>query len=187
LLIVVFSSETNSTLFDLPNPIFPAAAFLDGRNSLPSDGAFLETAGRLCGKRALQKQEKVYRQRHPERTPFYSVLFHHFDRFVGQYDLRFEKHYGAWRPVIARVWKNIWIVEFSRMALRASGVRIVRTSFCCRFLVSAEGFAPRALPNGLYCGASLYALKSLRIVHTGIWSFLFPKCFESSFYIIASY
>ena len=50
-----------------------------------------------------QKQEKVYRQRRPEKTPFYSVLFHHFDRFVGEYDQRFEKHYGKWRCVISRV------------------------------------------------------------------------------------
>ena len=47
--------------------------------------------------------EKVYRQRHPERTVFYSVLFHHFDHFMGIYDLRFEREYGRWRPVIARV------------------------------------------------------------------------------------
>lgn len=47
------------------------------------------------------KTERVYRRRHPEKTPFYSVLFHQFDRFVGEYDLRFEKHYGKWRAVVA--------------------------------------------------------------------------------------
>jgi len=55
------------------------------------------------GQKCPHKPEKVYRSRHPEKTPFYSVLFHHFDRFVGQYDLRFEKHYGKWRAVIAYV------------------------------------------------------------------------------------
>jgi hypothetical protein len=48
-------------------------------------------------------QQKIYRQRHPEKCPYYSVLFHHFDRFAGEYDLRFEKHYGKWRAVISRV------------------------------------------------------------------------------------
>jgi len=98
-----------------------------------------------------QQQQKVYRQRHPEKTPFYSVLFHHFDRFVGEYDLRFEKHCGAWRPVIARV---------------------VEKYLDCGIL--KNGFARVRRPN-------------CKNVHTGIWSFLFPKCFESSFYIIASY
>jgi len=28
--------------------------------------------------------------------------FHHFERFVGQYDFRFEKHHGKCRPVSAR-------------------------------------------------------------------------------------
>jgi hypothetical protein len=64
---------------------------------------FLKRLPAMRGQQCAQKQQNVYRQRHPEKTPFYSVLFHHFDRFAGQYDLRFEKHYGKWRPVIPRV------------------------------------------------------------------------------------
>jgi len=36
----------------------------------------------------------VYRPRHPERTVLYRVLFHHFDRFLAEYEGRFEKEYG---------------------------------------------------------------------------------------------
>jgi len=46
------------------------------------------------GQECAHKAEKVYRPRRPEKTPFYSVLFHHFDRFVGEYDFRFQKQYG---------------------------------------------------------------------------------------------
>ena len=36
----------------------------------------------------------VYRPRHPERTVLCRVLFHHFDRFLTEYEGRFEKEYG---------------------------------------------------------------------------------------------
>ena len=40
-----------------------------------------------------------YRPRHPERTVLYRVLFHHFDRFLIEYESRFEKEYGFFRPI----------------------------------------------------------------------------------------
>jgi hypothetical protein len=42
----------------------------------------------------------VYRPRHPERTVLYRVLFHHFDRFLTEYESRFEREYGFFRPVV---------------------------------------------------------------------------------------
>lgn len=45
----------------------------------------------------------VYHQRHPERTVFYRVLFHYFDEFVAEYENRFEREYGYFRPVIQEV------------------------------------------------------------------------------------
>jgi hypothetical protein len=35
----------------------------------------------------------VYRSRHPERTVLYRVLFPHFDRFLTEYESRFEREY----------------------------------------------------------------------------------------------
>jgi hypothetical protein len=35
-----------------------------------------------------------YPPRHPERTVLYQVLFHHFDRFLTEYESRFEREYG---------------------------------------------------------------------------------------------
>jgi hypothetical protein len=37
----------------------------------------------------------VYRPRHPERTVLYRVLFHYFDRFLTEYESRFEKQSGV--------------------------------------------------------------------------------------------
>ncbi len=45
----------------------------------------------------------IYHQRHPERTVFYRVLFHYFDEFVVEYENRFEREYGYFRPVIQEV------------------------------------------------------------------------------------
>ena len=45
----------------------------------------------------------IYRPRHPERTVLYRVLFHHFERFLAEYEERFEKAYGYFRPIIKDV------------------------------------------------------------------------------------
>jgi hypothetical protein len=45
----------------------------------------------------------IYRQRHPERTIFYRVMFHYFEEFVSEYENRFEREYGYFRPVIKEV------------------------------------------------------------------------------------
>lgn len=36
----------------------------------------------------------IYRPRQPERTVLYRVLFHYFERFLTEYERRFEKEYG---------------------------------------------------------------------------------------------
>jgi ribosomal protein S27E len=45
----------------------------------------------------------VYRPRHPERTALYRVLFHYFDRFLSEYESRFQREYGFLRPIIKEV------------------------------------------------------------------------------------
>jgi hypothetical protein len=45
----------------------------------------------------------IYRPRHPERTVLYRVLFHHFDRFLTEYESRFEREYGFFRPTVKEV------------------------------------------------------------------------------------
>ena len=38
----------------------------------------------------------VYRPRHPERSVLHRVLSHHFERFLTEYESRFEREYGLW-------------------------------------------------------------------------------------------
>jgi len=45
----------------------------------------------------------IYRQRHPERNVFYRVMFRYFDEFVSEYESRFEKEYGYFRPIIKEI------------------------------------------------------------------------------------
>jgi hypothetical protein len=45
----------------------------------------------------------VYRRRHPERTVLYRMLFHHFERFLTEYEGRFEREYGYFRPIVKEV------------------------------------------------------------------------------------
>jgi len=40
----------------------------------------------------------IYRPWHPERTVLYRVLFHHFERFVAEYEARFEREYRLCSP-----------------------------------------------------------------------------------------
>jgi len=46
---------------------------------------------------------RVYYQHHPERTVLYRVLFYYFDRFLHEYENRFEKHFGYLRSIIQEV------------------------------------------------------------------------------------
>jgi hypothetical protein len=39
----------------------------------------------------------AYRPRHLERTVLYRVLFHHFERFLTEYEIRFEREHGFFR------------------------------------------------------------------------------------------
>jgi len=46
---------------------------------------------------------RIYRRRHPERTVLYRVLFHHFEEFLSEYENRFQKSFGYFRPIIQKV------------------------------------------------------------------------------------
>jgi hypothetical protein len=45
----------------------------------------------------------IYRLRHPEHTVLYRLVFHHFERFLREYEGRFEKEYGYFRPIVKEV------------------------------------------------------------------------------------
>jgi hypothetical protein len=75
----------------------------------------------------------VYRPRHPERTVLYRILFHYFDRFLAEYESRFEKAYGWLRPIV----KEVTLAHHE--ARRAMGI-----SLCLRKIMRLpRRFAPR--------------------------------------------
>ena len=45
----------------------------------------------------------IYRPRRAEKMVLNRVLFHFFDQFISEYEDRFEKEYGYFRPVIREV------------------------------------------------------------------------------------
>ena len=47
-------------------------------------------------------EPKLYRPRRPERSPFYAVLYHYFDRFTREYEHRFERTFGPLRGIVPK-------------------------------------------------------------------------------------
>lgn len=45
----------------------------------------------------------VFGPRHPERTVRYWVMFHRFERFLAEYEGRFEKEFGFLRLIVREV------------------------------------------------------------------------------------
>ncbi len=57
----------------------------------------------MATSRSETGKEAPYKPRHPETTPFFAVLYHHFDEFKAAYEELFQKEYGRWRSVIDKV------------------------------------------------------------------------------------
>jgi ribosomal protein S27E len=84
----------------------------------------------------------VYRPRHPERTVLYRVLFHYFDRFLAEYEGRFEKEYGFLRPIIKEV-----VERYLDCGNRRCGFARIRCPDChaehlLMFSCRTRGFCP---------------------------------------------
>ena len=84
----------------------------------------------------------IYRQRHPERSVFYRVFFHYFDRFLLEYENRFEREYGYLRPVIQEV-----VDKYLDCGNPKCGFARIRCSDCRKemlltFSCKVRGFCP---------------------------------------------
>ena len=96
----------------------------------------------------------MYRPRHPERTVHYRVLFHHFERFVAEYEGRFEREYGYFRPIVKEV-----VEKYLDCGNPRCGFALMNRS---RFMRTAKR-CPHPV-SGLRCGAVRYVL----LPHQGI-------------------
>jgi ribosomal protein S27E len=84
----------------------------------------------------------VYRPRHPEGTVLYRVLFHHFDRFLTEYESRFEREYGFFRPIVREV-----VEKYLDCGNPRSGFARIRCPDCAEerlvmFSCRTRGFCP---------------------------------------------
>ncbi|MCI0606295.1 transposase zinc-binding domain-containing protein, partial [bacterium] len=105
-------------------------------------GLALDIGLPAMGDKCPYKTEKVYRPRRPERNPFYSVLFHYFERFAAEYEFRFEKHYGKWRSIIRST-----VERFINCGVLKNGFARVRCPQCkneylLAFSCRRRGFCP---------------------------------------------
>ena len=84
----------------------------------------------------------IYRQRHPERTAFYRVLFHYFDEFVAEYENYFEREYGCFRPVIQDVVEKY--LDFGNPKCGFARIRCIDCGkeFLLYFSCHGRGFCP---------------------------------------------
>ena len=85
---------------------------------------------------------RIYYQRHPERTVLYRVLFHYFERFLHEYENRFEKHYGYLRSIIKEV-----ADKYLECGNPMNGFARLKCSYCGRekllmFSCKVRGFCP---------------------------------------------
>ena len=84
----------------------------------------------------------IYRQRHPERTVFYRVLFHYFDEFVAEYESRFEREYGYFRPVIQEVVEKYLDCGNPKCGFARIRCRDCRKELLLHFSCHGRGFCP---------------------------------------------
>ena len=83
----------------------------------------------------------IYRQRHPERTVFYRVLFYYFEKFLSEYEDRFEREYGYLRPVVQEV-----------RVCHHEACKTVVTSLCIALDSNEIATSLRSLQRRLDCG-----------------------------------
>jgi hypothetical protein len=84
----------------------------------------------------------IYRPRHPERTVLYRVLFYHFERFVAEYEERFEREYGFFRPVVKEVVEKYLDCGNPRCGFARIRCRRCRTEHLLTFSCKTRRFCP---------------------------------------------
>jgi ribosomal protein S27E len=84
----------------------------------------------------------VYRPRHPECTILYRVLFHHFERFVADYEERFEQTYGYFRPIVKEVVERYLDCGNPRCGFARIRCPDCRTEHLLTFSCKTRGFCP---------------------------------------------
>jgi len=84
----------------------------------------------------------VYRPRHPERTVLYRVLSHHFEDFLAEYENRFEREYGYFRPIVKEVVEKYLDCGNPRCGFARIRCPVCRAEYLLTFSCKTRGFCP---------------------------------------------
>jgi hypothetical protein len=84
----------------------------------------------------------VYHPRHPERSVLYRVIFHHFDRFLAEYEDRFEQEYGFFRPIVKEVVERYFDCGNPCCGFARIRCPDCRTEHLLTFSCKTRGFCP---------------------------------------------
>ena len=84
----------------------------------------------------------VYCPRHPERSVLHRVLSHHFERFLTEYEGRFEQEYGYFRPVVKEVVEKYLDCGNPRCGFARVRCRTCREEYLLTFSCKTRGFCP---------------------------------------------
>ena len=84
----------------------------------------------------------AYKPRHPEKAPFFSVLYHYYEKFKAVYEERFQKEFGRWRGVTDKVVGKyfqcgIFLGGFARLRCENCGAEKLLALSC-----KTRGFCP---------------------------------------------
>ena len=90
----------------------------------------------------------IYHPRHPQKTVLYRVLFHHFERFVAEYE-RFEKAYGYFRPIVKDVVEKYLDCGNPRCGFARIRCPRCRAEHLLMFSCKTRGFCPSCHPKRL--------------------------------------
>ena len=127
----------------------------------------------------------VYRPRHPERTVLYRVLFHHFERFLAEYETRFEREYGYFRPIVKEVVEKYLDCGNPRCGFARIRCPDCRAEHLLTFSCKTRGYAVHSIfgdsahpvmPSGLRSGASGCGRRSFWMSLTVRSSSPSPRC-----------
>jgi hypothetical protein len=84
----------------------------------------------------------VYRPRHPDRTVLYRVIFHHFDRFLAEYEDRFQREYGFFRLIVKEVVERYLDCGNPKCGFARVRCPDCRTEHLLTFSCKTRGFCP---------------------------------------------
>ncbi len=122
-----------------------------------------------------------YRQRHPERTPFYQCLEDYWQEFKDSYAYFYEKDYGPWRPVVEKNAQSF--LECGRFQHGFARVRCdgCDSEYLLAFSCKTRYFCPSCQAKRVAAFVEWVTVEVLEEVDHRQWVWTIPKALRSAF------